>query len=45
MQIKVQMDKGGYYDVEIKRVDAKRGNMMCKSKGQIEKGLHYDVQM
>ena len=24
MQIKGQLDKGGYYDVEIKRVDAKR---------------------
>ena len=38
------MDKGGYYDVEIKRVDVKRGNMMCKLKGQIDKGGHYDVQ-
>ena len=45
MQIKVQMDKGGYYDVEIKRVDTKRGNMMWKLNGQIDKGGHYEVQM
>ena len=26
-------------------MDAKGGNMMCKLKGQMEKGGHYDVQM
>ena len=28
-----------------KRVDATEGNMMCKLKGQMDKGGHYDVQM
>ena len=45
VQIKGQMDKGGYYDVEIKQWMQKRGNMMCKLKGQMDKGGHYDVQM
>ena len=27
------------------RVDAKGGNMMCKLKGQMGKGGHYDMQM
>ena len=27
------------------KVDAKGGIMMCKLKGQIDKGGHYDAQM
>ena len=40
-----QMDKGGYYDVEIKGWMQTEGNMMYKLKGQMDKGGHYDVQM
>ena len=39
------MDKEGHYDVEIKKVHAKGGIMMCKLKGQMDKGGNYDVQM
>ena len=28
-----------------KRVDAKGGVMMCKLKGRMDKGGHYDVEM
>ena len=38
------MDKRGHYDVQIKRMDAKGGIMMCKLKGQMDKG-HYYVQI
>ena len=26
-------------------MDAKGGNMMCKLKGQMDKGEHYDAEM
>ena len=39
------MDKGGYYDVEIKGWMQKGGNMICKLHGQIDKRGHYDVEM
>ena len=40
------MDTGGYYDVEVKGVDAKRrGIIMSKLKGGMDKGGHYDVEM
>ena len=26
-------------------MDVKGGNMMCKLKGQLDKGGHYDVEM
>ena len=31
--------------MQIMRVDAKGGIMMCKLKGWMDKGGHYDVEM
>ena len=39
------MDKGGYYDVEMKRWMQKGVITMCKLKGRMDKGEHYDVEM
>ena len=44
-QLNVQMEKGGYYDVEMKVWMQKGGIMMCKLNAQIKKAGHYDVQM
>ena len=45
-KLKGRIDKGGHYEVENQRVDAKGGiSRMCKFKGQMDKGGHYDVEM
>ena len=44
-KLKGQIDKGGLYDVEMKRWRQKWGIMMCKLKGQMDKGGHYHVQL
>ena len=31
--------------MQTKRVDRSGGKMMCKLKGQMDKGGHYDVEM
>ena len=44
-KLKLRMDKGGHYDVEMKGWMQKVGIMRCKLKGLMDKGVHYDVQM
>ena len=39
------MDKGGHYECANEKVDTKRGIMMCKFKGWMDKGGHYDVEI
>ena len=43
MQIK-WMDGKGWALCGNEKVDAKRGSMMCKVKGRIDKLGHYDVE-
>ena len=44
-KLKGRMDKGGYYDVEMKGWMQNRGIMMCKLKGRMDNEGHYDVEM
>ena len=44
-KLKGGMDKGGYYDVEIKGWIGKGGIMMCKLKEWMDKGEHYKVEI
>ena len=44
-KLKGGMDKGGHYDVEMKRWMQKGGIIRCKLKGRMDKGGHYDVEM
>ena len=36
-KLKGRMDKGGHYDVEMKRMDGKGGIMMCNLKRWMDK--------
>ena len=45
MMVGHALSKGGHYDVSNEKVDAKGGIMMCKLKGWMDKGEHYDVEM
>ena len=39
------MDKGGYYDVEMKGWMQIEAILRCKLKGPMDKGGHYDVEI
>ena len=39
------MDKGGYYDVEMKGWMQTGAILRCKLKWRMDKGGHYDVEM
>ena len=42
-KLKRRIDKGGLYDVEMKKWRQKGGIMMCKLIGRMDKVGHYDV--
>ena len=44
-KLKVGMNKGGHYDVEMKGWMQKGGIIRCKLKGRMDKGGHYEVEM
>ena len=44
-KLKGGMNKGGYYDVEMKGWIPNCGIIRCKLKGWMEKGGHYEVEM
>ena len=45
VQIQRADEKGRALLCGNERVDATGGNMMCKLKGRMDKGRHYDVEM
>ena len=44
-KLKGGMDKGGYYDVEMKGWMQIEAILRCKLKGPMDKGGHYDVEI